>query len=67
MSVGQHPPKQANQDLGGDLSEDEEDEPWLREWWAKKTSDPDWEKRQEEKMQRMEEQLRILVREGHIR
>ena len=55
MSTGQHPPKQANHALGGDLSEDEEEEPpeeepsWLREWWAKKTSDPDWEKRQKEK------------------
>ena len=68
MSVGQHPPKQANQDLGGDRSESEESDPeWLREWWAKKTSDPEWEKRQEEELDRRAEQLRILISRGHIR
>ena len=51
----------------GGEDEDEESDPELREWWAKKTSDPDWEKRQEEKMQRMEEQLKWLVREGVFR
>ena len=70
MSVGQHPPMQANQDLGGDLSEEEKSgvsDPELREWWAKKRSDPEWEKRQEEELDRRAEQLRILIRRGHIR
>ena len=68
MGVGQHPPKQANQDLGDELSESDENEPeWLKKWWAEKTSDPEWEKRQEEELDRRAEQLRILESRGHVR
>ena len=61
MSVGQHAPLQAKLELGGDLGEDEDDNPgWLREWGEKQKRDSEWEKRHEERWQRIEEKLRNL-------